>query len=146
LFPNGRVQASPQFLFQGPQLGLPPLPHRLSQHREVILPSFPAAVGKTQEVERLRFAVATVSSILLRMAAKLDDSRLVGMPLPSELGEPFAQFRQKPLGFVTMLESCHTIIGKPDEDHLSVRLLLSPSLHPEVECIVPIDVRQQGDI
>jgi hypothetical protein len=27
LFPNGRVQASPQFLLQGPQLGLPPLAH-----------------------------------------------------------------------------------------------------------------------
>jgi hypothetical protein len=39
LFPNGRVHASPQFLLQGPQLGLPPLPHRLSQYGEVPLPS-----------------------------------------------------------------------------------------------------------
>jgi hypothetical protein len=37
LFPNGRVQASPQFLFQGPQLGLPSLPHRWSPHREEYL-------------------------------------------------------------------------------------------------------------
>src|SRR6202162_4443580 len=133
LFLIGRVQASLQFLFQGPQLGLPPLPHRLSQHREVTLPSFPAAMRKTQEVECLRFAVATVSSILLRIAAELDDSRLVGMQLQSELCESFAQFRQKPLCFVTMLEPRNEIVSKTDDDHLAVRLLLSPSLDPEVE-------------
>ena len=32
LFPNRRVQASPQLFFQGPQLGLPPLAHRLAQY------------------------------------------------------------------------------------------------------------------
>src|SRR6201997_1980564 len=37
LFPNGCVHASPQFFFQGSQLGLPPLTHRLSQYREVSL-------------------------------------------------------------------------------------------------------------
>ena len=44
LFPNGRMHASPQFFFQSPQLGLPSLPHRLSQYRKVALPGFPAAV------------------------------------------------------------------------------------------------------
>src|SRR5215467_1435001 len=68
LFPNGRMHASPQFIFQNSQLSLPPLTHRLSQYREVSLPSFPAAVRKTQEVERLRFAPATLSSILFRKA------------------------------------------------------------------------------
>jgi hypothetical protein len=47
LFPDGRVHASPQFLSQGPQLGLPPLPHRLSQHREGPLPGFAAAMRKS---------------------------------------------------------------------------------------------------
>jgi len=78
-FPDGRVQASLQLFFQSPQLGLPPLPHRLSQHREVPLPGFPATVRKTQEVERLRWAVATISTISFRPAAELDDSRFVGM-------------------------------------------------------------------
>jgi hypothetical protein len=71
LFPNGRVQASPQFLFQGLQLGLPPLPHRLSQNREVSLSGFPTTMREAQKVERLRSAVASVSSVLLRIAANL---------------------------------------------------------------------------
>ena len=50
LFPNGRVQASPQLFFQGSQLGLPPQSHRLSQYREVSLPSFPAARRKSRKL------------------------------------------------------------------------------------------------
>src|SRR5580693_2269809 len=143
LFPNGRVHASPQFFFQSPQLRLPPLTHRLAQYREVSLPSLPTTVRKTQEVKRLRFAVAPVSSVLLRIAAKLDDSRFVGMQLQPEPRETFAQFCQKPLCFVTMLESGHEVVGKTDEDYLPARLLSSPLLDPEVEYVVQIEVRQQ---
>ena len=133
LFPQGRVHASPQFFFQSPQLSLPPLAHRLSQYREVPLPGFAAAVRKTQEVERLRFAVAPIPSILFRIAAKFEDSRLVGMQLETEPRKPLAQFPQKPLCFLTVLKARNEVIGKTDEDHLPVRLLLSPSLHPAVE-------------
>ena len=138
LFPNGRVHAMLQFLLQGPQLGLPPLPHRLSQYREVPLPSFPATVRKTQEVERPRFAATPVPSIVLRIAAKLDDSRLVGMQLEAKPRESLAQFCQKLLGFPTMLKARHEVVSKTDEDHLSTRLLLSPLPDPEVECVVEI--------
>ncbi|HYL12786.1 MAG TPA: hypothetical protein VEV41_07110 [Terriglobales bacterium] len=99
------MHAALQFFFQSPQLSLPPLAHRLSQYREVPLPSFAAAMRKTQEVERLRFAGAPVSSIVFRIAAKLDDSRFVGMQLEAKPRESVAQFRQKPLCFVSMLES-----------------------------------------
>src|SRR4029077_21248110 len=143
LFPNGRVQALPEFFLQSPQLSLPPLAHRLSQYREMPLPSFPAAMRKTQEVKRLRCAATTVSPILLRKAAKLDDTRFVGVQLKPEPRESFAQFRTKLLCFISMLEPRHEVIGKADEDYLPARLLLSPSLDPEVENIVEIDIRQQ---
>ena len=143
LFPNGRVHASPQFLLQGPQLGLPPLAHRLSQHREVSFPGFSAAVRKPQEVEGFRCAVATVSSIVFRVAAKLNDSRFVGMQLEAKPRESLAQFSPKPLCFVSMLESRDKVIRKTDEDYLPARLLPSPSLNPEVENIMEIDVRQE---
>src|SRR5438309_1132951 len=143
LLPNGRVHASPQFLFQGPQLSLPPLAHRLSQYREVPLPCSTAAMRKTQEVEGLRFAVSPVSPIWLRKATKFDDSRLVGMQLEAEPRESLAQFCQKLLCFMAMLKARNEVIGKTNEDYVSVRLPLSPSLDPEVENIVEIDVRQQ---
>src|SRR5206468_12701199 len=98
----------------------------------------------TQEVERLRFAGATVASIVFRIAAKLDDSRFVGMQLEAKLREPLAQFCQKPLCFVTMLEARNEIVRKADEDHFPVRWRLPPSLDPEVEYLVQVEVRQQG--
>jgi hypothetical protein len=143
LFRSGRVHASPQLFFQSPKLRLPPLPHRLPQHREMPLPGFAATMRKAQEVECLRWAVTTVSSILLRIAAKLDDSRFVGMQLKSETRESLAQFSQKPLCFLPMLKSCHEVIGETGEDYLPARLLLPPSLDPEVENIVEVDVGQQ---
>jgi hypothetical protein len=54
---------------------------------------------EAQEVERLRFAAATLSPILLRIAAKLDDARFVGVQFQSELRESLAQLRQEPLCF-----------------------------------------------
>ena len=48
---DGRVHALPQFVFQRPQLGLPPLPHRVAQHGEVPLPGFATTMRKAQEVE-----------------------------------------------------------------------------------------------
>ena len=109
LFPYGRVHASPQFFFQSPQLSLPPLAHRLSQYREVSLPGLAAAMRKTQEVKRLRLAVATLSSIRFRIAAKLEDSRFVGVQLKTEPRKSLAQFCQKPLGFMAMLKSGNEI-------------------------------------
>jgi len=99
------VHASPQFFFQSPQLGLPPLAHRLSQYREVSLPSFPATVREPQEVERLRFAVATIPSIVFRIAAKLEDSRFIGMQLKTKPRNSLAQLRQKTLCFMAMLKT-----------------------------------------
>src|SRR5262250_278604 len=137
------MHASPQFLFQGPQLGLLPLAHRLSQDREVPLPGPSANVRETQEVERLRLAFATLAPILCRKAAKFDDSRLISMQLKAKARESLTQLRQEPLCFMPMLKSRHEVIGKANEDDLSARVPLSPLPDPEVECVVEIDVRQQ---
>jgi hypothetical protein len=137
------MHASPQFLLQGLQLGLLPLAHRLSQDREVPLPGPSAYVREAQEVERLRFAFATLPPILFRKAAKFDDSCLIGMQLKAKARESLAQLRQEPLCFTPMLESGHKVIGKANEDDLSARMPLSPLSDPEVECVVEIDIRQQ---
>jgi hypothetical protein len=137
------MHASPQFLFQGPQLGLLPLAHRLSQDREVPLPGPSANVREAQEVERLRLAFATLPPILFRKAAKFDDACLIGMQLKAKLRESIAQLRQELLCFIPMLESSHEVIGKANEDDFSARMPLSPLSDPEVECVMKIDIRQQ---
>src|SRR5262249_52135882 len=90
-----------------------------------------------------RFAAATLLSIRFRKAAKLDDSRFVGMQFKAKPRKPLAQFRQKPLCFMAMLEARDKVIGETHKDYFPTRLLLSPSLNPEVENIMDIDVRQQ---
>src|SRR6267378_7057117 len=47
----GVCMRRPQFLFQGPQLGLPPRPHRLAQPREVSLSGFSATMRVSRPAE-----------------------------------------------------------------------------------------------
>ena len=64
---------------------------------------------KTQEVERLRLAFATLAPILFRKAAKFDDARLIGMQLKTKVRESLAQPRQDRSASSRCLESCHEV-------------------------------------
>jgi hypothetical protein len=107
----------------------------------VPLPGPAANRREPLEVERLRLAFPTLASILFRIAAKFEDARLIGMPWKANVRESLAQLCQKPLGFLPMLASRHKVIGKANQDNLSVRLLLSPLPDPQVECVVEIAIR-----
>src|SRR2546422_696128 len=143
LLRDGRVQALPQFGVHRPQLGLPPLAHRLSQHRGPAFPRLPAAMREAQKVEGSRFPLATLSPISFRIATELDDPRFVVMQSQSELRQTLAQLREKLLRLPTILKAHDEVVGKADDDHVAARLLLPPSLNPEVEYVVQVDVRQQ---
>jgi predicted XRE-type DNA-binding protein len=74
---------------------------------------------EAQEVEGLRFAAATAPPIFRRIAAELNDARLVGMQRQSDPCESLAQLGQKPLCFLAMLEPSHEVIGEAYENHLA---------------------------
>src|SRR6266545_2906714 len=143
LFRNGRVHASPQFGGHLLQLRMPLPPHRLAQYREPTRPRLAAAMREAEEVERLRFPIATASPIPVGTATELDEARLVGMQRQTEPREPLAQVREKADGFLPMFESDDEVVSKPDDDDVALRLPRSPSLGPEVEDVVEIDVGQQ---
>src|SRR5215831_40206 len=103
LFPNGGVHAVPQLVFQSPQLGLPPLPHRLAQYREMPLPGFPATVCKAQEVERLRWAVATGPAVVSVTGEILDTTFL------ARLGMRTRGFMRYPRMAVTSLPDLNVL-------------------------------------
>ena len=65
------------------------------------------------------------------------------MQFEPELPEPLRQFGPEPFGIRLHLESHHDVIGEAHDDHVAVRLLLTPRLDPQVEDIVEVDVRQQ---
>ena len=60
-----------------------------------------------------------------------------------ELREPLAQFGEELLGVLSMLESHDEVIGEAHDDDVAVRLPLPPSLDPEVEDVVQVDVGQE---
>jgi hypothetical protein len=66
------------------------------------------------------------------------------MQLQTKLLKSLPKFRKEPLSFPTMLESHDEIIRPAHHDHITSRLLLPPSLNPQVQYIVEIEVRQQG--
>ena len=113
------------------------------KHREAALPGRRAAVRETQEVEALGLPLAARPSIRRRVAAEFEESRFVGVQGQTEPREAFAQLGEKLLGVVSMLEAHDEVIGKADDDHVAVRLPLPPSLGPEVEDVVQVDIRQQ---
>jgi hypothetical protein len=141
---NGLVHAGFKFGFHRLKLRLPPLAHRLAQHREAALPCLPATVREAQEVEAPRRAPITAFlSVRARKATELDESRLLRMQFQPEVREPFAQLREEPLGLDSMLEPNNKVIGKTYHDDITACLLLSPSLDPQVEHIVQVDIGQQ---
>jgi hypothetical protein len=100
-------------------------------------------VREAEEVEGLRFPVATRSSVRVGEATEFDEARLVGMQCQPESREPFAQRPEEALGLLTMLEAHDKVISEPHHDDRAARVPLPPSLDPEVEDIVEIDIGQQ---
>ncbi len=98
---------------------------------------------KTQKVEGLRLSLGTSSSVSFRVAAELDEACLLGMEFQTKLRESFAQLSQETFRVSTMLKAQDEIISEADGHYISVRLRPPPSLDPEVEHIVKVDIRQE---
>lgn len=113
---NGQVHTSPAFGFHRSPLRLPPRAHRLPQHREPACPCRRAAMREAQNVEGLRFPVATGSPILVRVATEFEEPRLVGVQRQPEPREARAQLGQEAFGFLPMLESDDEV-SRPGESH-----------------------------
>src|SRR5881409_2339413 len=121
---DGLVQTLPKLGSHRLQLRLPPRAHRLPQHRELPLPRLPAAVREAKKVEGLGSPVAPAPPVCHCEAAKLDETRLVGMQRQPELREPLAQLGEELLGLLPMLESHDEVVGEAHDHDISARLLL----------------------
>ena len=137
------MHPSPKFELDRLQLRLHPYAHRPPQHREAALPGRRAAMRESQEVKAVGLPLIARSPVRRRVAPEFEESRFVGMQRQTEPREPVAQVGEKPLGVVSMLESHDKIIGKPDDDHIALRLPVTPSVSPEVEDVVQVDIGQK---
>src|SRR3990172_8435972 len=66
------------------------------------------------------------------------------MQLQTKLPQSLPKFGKESFSFRSLLESHDEIIRPAHYDHIALRLLLPPSLNPQVKYIVKIDVCQKG--
>src|SRR6266481_8119312 len=134
------MQAAAQGLFDLAQLGPQPVAPRLPVQGELAVPGAPADVGEAQEVEGLRLAKAAPFAVCRRMAAELDQARLVRMQAQREAFQPLAQGRQKPLGIGPVLKAGDEVVGISHDDDVPLGVTVSPLPRPEIESVVQVDV------
>ncbi len=98
---------------------------------------------ESEEVERLRLALATPSSVSDGEPPELDQTCLVGMQLEAELRQSFTKVDEELLRFPVMLEPDNEVVGEAGDDHITASLASPPLPNPPVEDVVEIDVGQQ---
>src|SRR6516164_10266729 len=127
-------------------LQLPPqaLGDRPALHGKVPLPVLPADMREAQKVDRFRLPFSSSFPVLFGLSPELDPARLVRMQFQSKLPQPLPEVLQKTVGLGLGLESQDHVIGITHDDYVSLGVFLTPRLHPEVEDVMQIDIRQQG--
>src|SRR5207237_1118491 len=95
-------------------------------------------MGETEEVERLRLAKPRPFPLLRRPAAELDQTGLVRMQGQRKLRQPIPQFRLEPLGIGLVLKAGNDVVGIAHQDDVSLGMVASPPLRPEIEDVMCI--------
>jgi hypothetical protein len=89
-------------------------------------------VREAEEVKRLRCALATPLPSCCRVAAKLDQSRLLRVQFQGALLEAFPPCSPEPVGVVPMFAADDKVVGCPHDDDLSPCIPPPPPVGPEV--------------
>jgi hypothetical protein len=140
---DGLMHAPLDFTFDFAQLGLQPSMYRLPQHCEPSAARLPTDMGEAEKVEGFRLPFTSLLAVSGRKAAELHQAGFLGMQLQSELAHTLREFCPEAFGIRLVLKSEHDIIGEADNNHVALRLFLTPRPDPEVEYIMEVDVGQQ---
>jgi hypothetical protein len=140
---NRIVQAVTKLLLEFQQPGSHSLADGLSLYRKVPVPVLPADMREAQEIERFRLAFPSSSPVLLGKPSELDPARLVWVKFQPEPPQPFPKCVQKSICVGLLLKSEHTVVRVADDNHFPLRTLLAPGIHPQVEHVMQINIRQQ---
>ena len=72
---------------------------------------------EAEKLERLRLAEPTSLAITGGVPPELDQPRLLGVQLQTELREPVAQLSPEPFGVLPVLKPHHEVISPTHDDH-----------------------------
>jgi hypothetical protein len=114
-----------QFLGDRPQLGSLAVAPRLPFELEGAAPVAAGDMGKAQEVEGARLAQSARLPAFRRIAAELEQARLVRVQAQTVLLQTLPQRRQKTLGLGLVLEADDHVIGITDDDHIAAGVALA---------------------
>ena len=140
---DGPVDASAQFERKRRQFGSGFLGHGLAQHAKPPLPRRAADVGESEEVEGLGFPAAALGAVGVGKASEFNQAGFLFAQFQVELLQAFAEFRVEPDRVALVLEPHDEVVGIAYEDDLAARHVVSPPVHPEVQGVMQVDVRQQ---
>src|SRR5207245_6144912 len=114
---------------------------RLASHGKSPDPVLCTDMCKAQEIERLGFVFCSSFPVLFGKPPELDPARLFWMELQSKLCQSLVL--QKAIRVCLILKSQNGVIGKTDDHYLALRPRLAPDVHPEIENVVHVDIREK---
>ena len=106
-------------------------------------PFFPLMCVKPRKSNVSGLAFPSSFPVLFGKPTELDPARLVGMEFQPKLPQPFPKVFQETICFRLMLESYDGVIRIADDHHLALRIFPAPDVHPEIENVVQVDIREE---
>jgi hypothetical protein len=76
------------------------------------------------------------------MAAKFEQARLFRVQLQAKLFHPLPECFQETAGFPFVLETDDEVVGVAHQDDFASGLLAPPTVRPEIEHVVQVDIGQ----
>jgi len=141
---NRRVPEPAERLLDLLELGSHSLSLRPAPELEAgAVPLAGAVVGKPQEVEHFRLALAPSHPAFGSKLAKLDEPGLCRVQAQREPRQTLLEIFQEVLRVPSMLEADDTVVGIADDDHVAGGMAPTPLLNPEIVDVVEVYVRKQ---
>ncbi len=137
------VPASLQLGFHLFELGPQAICRCLPMHQELSRPGPPTAVAEPKELEGLRFPLSSLLSVLGGISPKLQQARLVRVQRQANVPQPLPQDDQELLGVCAVLEPHDEVVQVTHDDHVTTRFSPAPSLGPQIEHLVHIQIGRQ---
>jgi hypothetical protein len=98
---------------------------------------------KPQKVKRFGFSLTSLSSVVYRKSAKLNQAGLLGIHFQPKSPHALLQLTLKAFRILSVLKSYDKVIRIPHDDHFTLGAFLAPLLHPQIQNIMQVYVRKQ---
>lgn len=143
LFRDGRVHVTTQLFLDLLELGSHAVAPCFALELEGPAPGLAANEDEAQEREGLRLTQPALLSPCRRMAAELQQARLLPVQFEPKLLEPRSHRIPEALRIGFMFETCNDVVGVTHDDHFASGFSPPPLLSPEIEDVVQVDVCEQ---